>query len=163
MLFDLRTVNNDNSYMSKDEKARKPKRIGLRVFWSVLVIAAVAWFVIGGLPLFTGIDVFPSALENPDIEIGPLGVTVYNNSYSLWMNIRLEINSGTYTCDVAYVRPGSSHYEGFLSFADKQGQVFNPLTHKVTEFGIRTYSGTWPNKWGSQKYASWTITRMSGS
>ena len=131
-------------------KQKKP------VNWTriLLIAGAVILLAIIANTVATG----PQDVAGADIEVTGLGVTIYNNSSEAWQNICLEINSGAYTCRVRQLDAGSSYYVGLLNFADKNGQVFNPLTHKVTRFAIRIYAEPWPGEGTTHRFSSWTIT-----
>jgi len=65
---------------------------------------------------------------------------ILNNDSFDWTNIKLEINSqglrSGYILRASRLSAGAEYTVGAMQFAKKDGEKFNPFTHKPTNFSI---------------------------
>jgi hypothetical protein len=81
--------------------------------------------------------------------------TITNGNNFSWDNVKLELNGKTfssgYVLNAQQIAPQSTYTVGAMQFANSDGLVFNPFTHKPlsisiscdTRIGKAFYNGTW--------------------
>ena len=121
------------------------------VFWVLVALFAVFLFA-----RYSGHDPFPGKLSNARMSWLGVGVTAWNDGADPWMNVRLEIQPGGYTCQVERIDPGS-FYQGLAWFANANRTRFNPITNRCSQFTIRVFSSPWPQQTGGQQVANFTL------
>jgi len=65
---------------------------------------------------------------------------ITNNDSFDWSNVKLEINSSGlksgYILQTSVIRAGQTYKVGAMQFAKKDGEKFNPFTHKALKFTV---------------------------
>ena len=65
---------------------------------------------------------------------------IVNNDYFDWTNIKLQVNSKTFSSGYIFrtsvMAAGQTYTVGAMQFAKSDGEKFNPFTHKPLNFSI---------------------------
>ena len=126
-----------------EEKQKSNKMIGCAVFVVLIMIIAVIVVVgSGDGDSDSGSTQKEESIRDLNASIRFTGTqfVITNNDSFDWTDVKLEVNSqglrSGYILRSNVIEAGTTYTVGAMQFAKKNGEKFNPFTHKPTNFSI---------------------------
>ena len=123
------------------------------VFLTLVIVVAIVIVVF--IVIFSNSDSSDDEDSTPtlnaQVRFTGTQFVIKNNDTFDWRDVKLEVNprglrSG-YVLRVALMEAGEEYSVGAMQFAKKDGEKFNPFTHKAQSFSIFCSKGSYYGQW----------------